>query len=391
MKITILIFISLVVLVVIFFVALQYWIFKTPNIKTPPNASREEKLDAINQWFDALERQGKFNGTILYAQNGTPVVQRNFGNTDAQGQRQISDRTSFNLASVTKHFTAFGLLLLAYEKKIDFEDSIAKYISELNAFKDVTVRQLLEHTSGIPEYAYLNPKDLLGQEFFDIDFLLSWLNLEANVSDFKPGTKYAYTNTNYVLLSEIIARISGKSYAQFMNDRIFEPLEMRDSAVVNQIVNVDVLHDRAYGFRRKRFHFGSLVDYDLTHLDGIAGDGNIYASAGDLLTWNTALREGQLLPKKYTDRLYQPIMLDNVEVIEESFWSDKYTFGFGGGWKNADRSRFYAYGGWQGFLHSTVWNLDNGDILIVLSNASFGLGTFSIFDKLEEWARNFNQ
>jgi len=392
MKIILLSIVSLLIFVIIIFVALEIWAYRTPDIKSPPNASQAEKLEAINQWFDALERQGKFNGTILLARNGIPVVQRNFGPTSALGQRRIDERTSYNLASITKHFTAFGLLMLDYEGQINFEDPITKYLPELSAYKGVSVRQLLVHTSGIPDYAFLKPDELSDLEIITVEFLLSWLNQKDNPAEFQPGTKETYSNSNYVLLAEIIARISGQSYAQFMQERIFDPLEMRDSAVVNKFVNLEILENRAYGFRRQYFYFGKPVEYDLNHLDGMAGDGNIYASAGDLVKWSVSLQEGTLLPKEVIRRLYQATTLDDATIIEENLLGDNYTPGLGTYWKNEDTSRAYANGGWQGFLHSFAWDREASETsgtLVVLSNASFGIGTFAIFDKFEEWADGF--
>lgn len=369
-----------VVALVAAFAALEYWTFRTPDIGAPRGGSAEARIEAIDRWLDALERQGKFNGTILFARKGSVVFQRDIGPAEASGRRRIGARTSFNLASVSKHMTAFGTLLLEQEGKLARADPLAAHLPELARYEGVTLDHLLYHTSGIPEYIRLSQKKRGRHELLTPELLLSWLREAGARLRFPPGEKEEYCNTNYVLLAEIVARRSGLSFADFMERRIFGPLGMDDTAVVNRIENVGRLKDRAYGFRKRFWYGGAAVPYDLNHLDGAAGDGNIYASARDLVTWDAALREGRLLSAELYAEAYVPRRAKDGEVLGEKHWGKAFHVGLG--WNVQDLPVVSAYGAWRGFSNLYWRNLETESVLVVLSNAGFLLRTACIGGKL---------
>lgn len=370
---------TIIMLIALFF-ALEYWTYRTPNIKISADASAEERIEAISRWLDVLEQQEKFNGTILFARNGDVVFHRNIGLADAAGSRPITDRTSFNLASVTKHFTAFGILLMAKDGLLSRDDPIAKYPPELASYQGITIDHLLYHTSGLPDYVAMSRKRLEPDALFTADLLVAWLAEGDEPTLFPPGEKEEYSNTGYVLLAEIIARVSGMSFADFMSKRVFEPLEMHDTTVVNKTQNTEFLDDRAYGFRRRLFYFGRNIPHDLNHLDGVAGDGNIYASALDLMKWDTALRRGTLLPVEYYAQAYVPGVLIDGEISEVDFMGAKIQSGLG--WSVEKMPVVYYHGAWQAFSNLYWRDLDNGTVLVILSNSGFFLRAASIGDKL---------
>ena len=368
-----------VVALVVAIAALEYWTFRTPDIGAPRSGSAEARIEAIDRWLDALERQGKFNGTILFARRGSVVFQRNIGFAEASGRR-IGDRTAFNLASVSKHMTAFAVLLLEREGELSRGDPLAAHLPELDRYRGVTLDHLLYHTSGIPEYIRLSRKKRGRHELLTPELLLSWLREAGADPRFPPGEKAAYCNTNYVLLAEIAARRSGLSFADFMEQRIFAPLGMVDTAVVNRIENVGRLKDRAYGFRKRFWYGGAAVPYDLNHLDGAAGDGNIYATARDLVTWDAALREGRLLPAELYAAAYAPRRAKDGAILGERHWGGEFHAGLG--WNVQDLPVVSAYGAWRGFSNLYWRDLEKESVLVILSNAGFLLRTASIGGKL---------
>lgn len=351
------------------FIANEYWHYRTPNIKS--GAGEDSKINAINNWLDELRNKGKFNGAILIAKKGEIIFFKNVGFTDLTEEHLISNNSSFNLASASKQFTAYGILLLVKNGKLMLDDPIAKYIPELFGYEGVTVRHLLGHTSGIPEYTKLSKKMLVEDKIMTVSEMISWLGPKKAPLHFSPGEKFKYSNTGYVLLAEIIERVSGMTFSEFMKERIFNPLNMTDTAVLNQFSKTDTVNERVYGYRKQFYYFGKNVLDDLNQLDGIAGDGNIYSSALDLFKWDQALTKGTLLPKDFYKQAYEPGKLNSGKKTEYGF-----------GWFVEKHPVVYHYGGWRSFSTLIRRNLDDQTVFIVLSNSGFFLRTASICDKI---------
>lgn len=380
-----------VLIAVCAFVALEYVTLKLPKLVISPDAPLTERTRALEDWFDALEHARKFNGTVLIAREGSTVFERHVGFADAATGRAITSRTSFNLASVSKHITAFAVLLLAHEGKLSLHDPLVRHIPELGRHDGVTLDHLLSHTSGIPDYA--RSRNLAKRLERDGDILtpaklIAWLATTDDGPMFTPGEKENYSNSNYALLAEIVARVSGQSFADFLQSRLLTPLGMHRTAVVNGIENTSLLEDRALGFRRRFLYFGSDVPDDLNRFDGVAGDGNIYASARDLIIWDQALRQGALMPAEAYEPAYAPRRLANGEIIQETVLGK--TLQPGLGWNVQDFPIVTSYGLWQGFSNFYWRDLENGTTLVVLSNAGIFLRTVMIGEKLVEFAQTLS-
>ena len=364
------------------FVALELRAVVLPKLEVPQTATVSETVQRLDAWVAKLQSADKFNGAIVISRGGEVIFERYIGMADETG-RPVTADTSFNLASVSKHFTAFAVLLLAHEDKLARDDLLAVHIPELEGLGGLTIDHLLSHTSGLPDYA-LDRKLAAGLEKADAVFapsdLIAWLGEPGRELKFTPGERDDYSNTNFVLLAEIVARVSGRPFADFMQQRIFDPMGMRHSAVVNKIVNTDVLADRAYGFRKRFLYFGRNVRHDLNRMDGVAGDGNIYANARDLLTWDRALREGMLLPSEVYQQAYAPIRLNSGALVEEKVFGNTVQPGLG--WNVQDFPKVTAYGSWQAFSNFYMRDLRDETVLVVLSNSGVFLRTAMIGERL---------
>ncbi len=376
----ILLMLAVVMVAVVVFIIAEFAAYKTPDIKWQAHASRDGNLFAIHQWVKRLERDGKFNGTVVIADGSEIILHANAGFTDWRRDKTIGDRTSFNLASVSKHMTAFALLMLAYEKKLSRTDLIVRTLPELAHYRAVTIDHLLYHTSGIADYVRLLNGRYHAPQYLTPNGLISALS-DVDLH-FVPGEKERYSNSNYVLLAEIIARVSGMSFARFMGERVFGPLGMDDTAVVNLVENTMRLEDRAYGFRRKYIHAGRPIVHDLNYLDGVAGDSNIYASARDLVKWDASLRDGALLPADYYEQAYVAHRLNNGDISTENWWGTPLQSGLG--WNVQDMPVVTTYGAWQGASNYYRRDLERDTVLVVLSNSGFFLRTASIGEKLAD-------
>ncbi|EIM72666.1 beta-lactamase [Nitratireductor aquibiodomus RA22] len=382
MKLALISIIAFVVFAFGIFLVLELRALILPEFDVAKTTTLPEKLQSLGGWIDRLEQADKFNGAILIAQKGEIVFERYVGIADETG-RPITPKTSFNLASVSKQFTAFAILLLAHEGRLSRDDLLTKHIPELKGADGVTVNHLLSHTSGLHDYALdhglakrLKEKDTV---LTPAD-LIAWLGEADQGLKFHPGEKDEYSNTNYVLLAEIIARVSGQSFADFIHSHVFEPLGMRHSAVVNKAVNTDALEDRAYGFRKRFLYFGPNVAHDLNRMDGVAGDGNIYATARDLVIWDRALRDGALLPTEVYKQAYVPVRLKSGEVVQESVLGE--TIQPGLGWNVQDFPIVTSYGHWQAFSNFYWRNMQDDTVLVLLSNSGVFLRTAMIGEKI---------
>ena len=311
-------------------------------------------MDVLADWLDALSSRELFNGTVLIAKQGRICFERHYGFADPDGTIPLSNHSSFSLASVSKQFTAMGILLLVQKGKLTLDDKLAQHMPELADYREMTIRQLLHHTSGVPDHMRL------ADEHWDDKILLTTKDLIALFEKyrpplkFRPGDRFDYSNTGYVFLAEIISRTSGMSYAEFMASEIFKPLGMNDSAAFNLASKECPLRSRVFGLQKR---FGRKVLCDLNYLDGVFGDGGIYASAEDLVRWDAALRDGLLI---------------RCEVYEEAYrsgkTSDGETTGYGFGWELRPPYVVEHWGEWQGFTCFLRRDLKTHTLLVVLSN-----------------------
>jgi CubicO group peptidase (beta-lactamase class C family) len=337
------------------------------------NRPPPQDTDALAAWFDALSGRSAFNGTVLLAQRGAILLEKHRGYTDIDGAVPLSSHSSFSLASVSKPFTAMGIVLLAWRRKLGLDDTLARHVPEVPGGGDITIRHLLHHTSGLPDYLELtdhwDPQRLLIMRD-----LIDWLvDRGRQRPHFAPGERYEYNNTGYALLGEIIARASGTPYATFMARQIFEPLGMNDSAAFNLTSSSCPLRTRVFGMELDQG--GRKVRYDLNCLDGLFGDGGIYASADDLVRWDAALRDGTLIPIDVYAEAYISGRLNN---------GDKTGYGFG--WQIESSDVVFHWGEWQGFNTYVRRNLRSHTLLVVLSNLSPAVEIEAMRDRLVQYA-----
>jgi len=304
---------------------------------------------------EKLLEEKDFSGAMLVAKNGRVVFKSARGFADLEGRIPLTTRSSFNLASVSKQFTAAAVMLLSEEKKLDLDDPVARFLPELAYARGITIRQLLNHTAGLPDYYEIldrtwDKTKIAGNE----DVLRIFAERKPAVI-FRPGERMAYSNTGYIILASVVERIAGVHFSRFLEDRIFRPLGMKDSFVYDRTMPAYPRAERVFGFRIEN---GARVLDDLIYCDGTRGDGNVHSSAEDLFIWDRALY-GEALLKKETIRLmFSPGRLNDGS-------STDYGFGFG----LSDGGKVVSHGGgWVGFRTQITRYIDRGDTLIVLIN-----------------------
>lgn len=330
---------------------------KISPLKINPSLSFEKKAGALDRWLDGIYRRGAFSGGVLIAKNGKVLFEKYYGFTDIDETTRLDANSSFSIASISKQFTGLGILLLAREKKLETSERLEKYIPELAAYGDVTIEQLLHHTSGIPDHAALAERHWDKKKILTTPDMIGLLREHHPPFVFPPGKKFEYSNTGYALLGEIIARVSSLSYAEFMQREIFKPLGMKNTAVFNLASGVCTLFCRVYGMQNRFVCFGDKRRADLNYLDGVFGDAGIYTTAEDLLRWDVALRTGKLLPMQLYSRAYVSGTLNDGSATD-----------YGYGWEIRSPHVVDHFGEWEGFTAYLRRDLKTESCLVILSN-----------------------
>ncbi|UMQ43340.1 beta-lactamase family protein [Chryseobacterium sp. Y16C] len=310
--------------------------------------------EVINNYY----RKGKFNGSILIAQNDKVIIDTVFGYRDLDQKVELTKETPFYIASLSKPFTAIAIFQLAEKRLLSLDDDAVKFVDDIPSYAHhITIKQLLNHTSGIRDYENrLTKKDLINNE------VIHWLQNQDGLA-FKPGTKFQYSNSGYIILSLIIEKISGVSYARFLKENIFDLLQMHHTTVFESNT---VIPDKAIGYNKDK----KVDDYSIL----TTGDGGIYATAEDLYELDKALRTNQLLSEESTKLLYQ-----TPPILEDGTHSE-----YGSGWfiEKSDGSMIAQHTGGLAGFRSLFWrDLKNGNTIIALTNQGH---VFPVFDFLND-------
>jgi CubicO group peptidase (beta-lactamase class C family) len=240
---------------------------------------------------DALMRNyaGDVPGAVvLVLRDGQPVVRAGYGLADLETGTPATPATNYRLASVTKQFTAASILLLAEDARLTLDDRGHQWLPSLpKAAETVTIRHLLTHTSGLIDYEDVIPETSTAQ-LRDADVLR--LLETQDRTYFRPGTGYRYSNSGFALLALIVQRASGQTFATFLRERIFQPLDMNNTVAHEE--GISTVNNRAFGYTEEAGRWNR-TDQDQT--SAVLGDGGIYSSIDDLAKWDAALYDGRLL------------------------------------------------------------------------------------------------
>ncbi len=258
------------------------------------------RADRVDDYLKSEMAERHIPGlTVAVVQNDKVVKLQGYGMADLEASAPATPATVYMLASMSKQFTAAGIMLLVQDGKVGLDDAAGKYLGgRPKAWRGVTVRQLLNQTSGIPEWNPDSNKDPLLKTYTPAEISE---RAAARPPAFMPGTRYEYSNTNYNLLAGIIEKVSGTSYGDFLHARIFGPLDMNATGVYDPM---EIVANRAAGYVRSGGKlFNNALVYDPSLL---AGAGGLQATAGDLVKWDAALAAGTVLPASSLAQMWTP-------------------------------------------------------------------------------------
>jgi CubicO group peptidase (beta-lactamase class C family) len=321
------------------------------------NDTLSNKIKQADKWLAKLQEDKKFNGAVLLIKNDAVLLKSVYGFTSASQTEKLQRNSSFRLASVSKQFTAAAIMLLKQQNKLDFDDAITKFLPDL-PYGNVTVRNLLNHTSGIPDIYMTFDKKYTAEigDYLTVSKMVDLLVKENKSLESKPNSVYKYNNTGYVLLAAIIEAISNTSFEEFMQKQLFDRLEMQDTRVWN-------LASKSTDFENKTASFQYILGYALgfepSILDGVAGDGSVFSSINDMVIWNQFWYNNTLIAK---------------EIMHEAFvtpvLNDGSTSDYGFGWIITKNNAMWHSGSWLGARTMIIRNPQLKNCLVLLDNSS---------------------
>jgi CubicO group peptidase (beta-lactamase class C family) len=322
---------------------------------TISSAPESRPSAAISDYVRAeMQRQHIPGLSLLIAKDGKIVSVEGFGLANVELEVPAKPETVYQSGSVGKQFTATAVMMLVEQGKIGLDDPLTKYFKDAPAaWNDVTVRELLSHTAGFGDY----PEKFDFRKDWTEDELLKLV--ESIPLAYRPGTKWAYSNLGFLTLGILIHRVTGEFYGDFLQDRIFRPLEMKSTRIISE---ADIVANRAAGYR--------LVKGELKNQEWVApkinttADGSLYFTVLDLAKWDAALYTEKLLKKASLDQMWTVAKLKDGQP-------NKGPYGFG--WFIDDRHGhrcLHHDGAWQGFQTAIDRYVDDRLTVVALSNLS---------------------
>jgi CubicO group peptidase (beta-lactamase class C family) len=278
----------------------------------PPNPSAMgQKIDAI---FAPLVTPNSPGVAALVAKDGKKLFERGYGLRDLQTTAKIDPRTNFRLASCSKQFTAMAIMLLVHDGKLRYDQKLTDVFPDFPTYgKSISIRNLLNHTAGLQDYETLMEQEQPGtrgkgtedHQIQDAEVLT--LLKQTNHDMFPPGTQWYYSNSAYVVLGLIVAKVSGQSFPEFLRQRIFAPLKMDHTLAY--VKGQNEIGNRAYGHTKEG---NTWKQTDQSPTSATLGDGGIYSSLEDLAKWDDALRTNKLLTQEEMQPALTPVTLPTI-------------------------------------------------------------------------------
>lgn len=337
-----------------------FW-FATLPVCTAESAVPEEQIDRIFVQLKAARGPG---AAVLVIKGGNTVFERGYGVADLRSLRKIGAHTNFRLASCTKQFTAMAVMLLVRDGKLRYEDRLTDIFPDFPQYgRAITIRNLLNHTSGLLDYEDLMAKPAPGTAPEEIpqikDAGVLQLLKHQQTTKFPPGSKWDYSNSGYAVLAMVVERVSGEPFGNFLHDRIFAPLDMKQTVAYEKGKNT--VASRAYGHTHEA---GAWREMDQSPTSAVLGDGGVYSSLDDLAKWDRALTRHTLLSEDEMKPAITPVKVADGSVQEP----DGKPAAYGFGWflnPYGDHPRMWHYGETVGF-RTTIQRFVEGNLTIIV-------------------------
>lgn len=317
-----------------------------------PDPHLQQIYASLDTYFTNRSLHNGFSGSVLISLKGKPVYEKCFGYCDYRNKDLLTDTNSFQLASVSKTYTATAVLWCAEHGLLSLQDSLRKFFPGL-PYSGITVQQLLCHRSGLPNYLYFCSGKCNKGEYMTNAQVIAYMQQNKPAPYAKPDRRFEYCNTNYLLLASIVEQVSGKSFHRFMHDTFFAPLGMLHTFIYDFTDSTD---------RKIAISYNS--KWEIQHndcFDGVVGDKGCYSTVHDMFLWDKAFYDGKLLSQQMLTQAYAPRSFEKP---------GKRNYGYGWRLMQQPDSTWLVYhnGWWHG--NNTVFfrNVRDTSAVIILSN-----------------------
>ncbi|OFX20659.1 MAG: hypothetical protein A2033_05100 [Bacteroidetes bacterium GWA2_31_9] len=322
--------------------------------KTIVRINAESKIKRLDSLFNHYHKLGGFNGNVLIAQSGIVFYKKSFGFANFKTKDSLNENSQFQLASISKQFTATTILILKERGLLDLNDSVQKYFPNF-PYNGISIKLLLSHRSGLPNYIYYCDEIIKDKDTpITNDSVLNILVRDKPIRYYPPNKKFNYSNTGYVILASIVEKVSGISFEEFVQKEIFTPLEMDNSIIYNKAKKT-VVKNKATGYL-----YREKVAED-NFLNGVIGDKGIYTTSEDLYKWDIGLYSDKIIKRTTINEAFEPANSDM-----------KFPKNYGFGWRlkylTDGRKMIYHRGWWQGFQNLLVRLESDSTTIVILRN-----------------------
>ncbi len=351
-------------------------------------SSSSDLAKQLDRAFSGIASPDSPGFAVLVKKDGKIAFEKGYGVRDLRTKTAIDAQTNFRLASFTKQFTAMTIMLLVHDGKLRYDQTLTEIFAEFPAYgKTITVRNLLNHTGGLPDYEDLmdaveKTKDPMWspeKQIQDAE-VLQLLEKESR-GKFAAGTKWEYSNSGYVVLGLIVAKVSGQSFGDFLHQRIFARLKMDHTLVFEKGKNE--VANRAFGHSKRENTFG---ESDQSSTSATQGDGGIYSNLEDLSKWDDALRNHTLLSEKEFAPAITPAKLPPgaeaklAEDVPQSLRGSANAYGFGWFLNLQDaHPLMWHYGDTMGFQTAIFrYTRDNVTVIVLCNRTDLDQGALAL-------------
>jgi CubicO group peptidase (beta-lactamase class C family) len=324
-------------------------------------------LSRLDAYAEYLYRKRGFNGSIAIGRNGYMVYKKHIGYTNLKYRtKPINDESNFQLASLSKQFIAASVMLLQQQGRLDYEDPVTNYIKGF-PYNKVTIRHLLNHTSGVPNYMWLAERKWKGKTPPDNAEMIKLMCQHNLIPHFEPGTRFKYSNTGYMILSGIVEQISAQPIGAFLEEQFFSKIGM------NHTYTRSFARNTIHHYKKDPQHPGELIGFRWSYRryvsipptvnDGVIGDKGIYSTGEDLLKWDQSLEQNFILADSTLQDAYNKGITKSGDTIP-------YGFGYHLP-KGKKELKAFHNGVWNGFTNTYRKYHEDSLTIILLSNSSF--------------------
>ncbi len=327
-----------------------------------PN-KKSEKLDSL---FQQIHKEEQFNGNVLIAMNDTIILSQNYGYSDLDKASKLTTRSTFRLASITKQFTAIAILILQKENQLSIQDPISKHIPELSNYSEITIENLISHTSGVYDYADLAKEYWDKNRVMTNKSVIELFEQHQPKSYFKPNEDWAYSNTGYIFLATIVERVTGQKFEKYIHEKVLKPFDLKHTFfyesskhesypfMTNSYVHIDSLNRLMNVKELSKNH-------RYNYLDNTYGAGGLASNIVDLYHWHQVLNGDELLSAKDKNLMYKNHLLNDGSY-------SSYGYGTFIVESRVTGKRSSHGGDWAGYDNMFDRHIENNTLIVLLQN-----------------------